>query len=274
MNEENRLIFIDQCLKKFEYPNIYAVKMPEIYGASNRKFLLSWLYSQFQGICMTEILPDKTLCEFLNWFCKSSQVKGVLEAEMEYPVQLKILYKIFKNLDSVKGVKYNAVYDDVSLQATKEFCNRDINIFKNFGPIRISDDDLILQPKVKSKDSFTDNHDEDNEVVDLSNSQLISEKLIEMENNVKSATAVISNMLRNSSSENFNIELDDNHLELFRQFNKIIHKGKKYISNVDALSLINEELNSSKYEIPRNKNDESIGMVEEVVKLIHDIDIK
>ncbi|KAL3266961.1 hypothetical protein HHI36_011110 [Cryptolaemus montrouzieri] len=158
---ENHIAFIEKCLKKYEYPNVHSVVIAEIFSGSNRTFLLSWLYRNMHDESEMIFSPD-VLSEFLNayGFCKSSQTKKFIESDLEFPIQLEILHRMFKMLDTLKKErKCNENSSSLALEELKLFKERDLNIFPHFGPIRVCDNIDLKNVKTMNC-SKEEQHDE------------------------------------------------------------------------------------------------------------------
>lgn len=88
---KKELEFIENCLKKYEYPNIYVADIVEILGGSNNRiFLLSWLYKLILGVESSDEISKDVLINFLNahGFCLASQTKQFIEMSLDYSVQV------------------------------------------------------------------------------------------------------------------------------------------------------------------------------------------
>lgn len=106
--------------------------------------------------------------------------------------------------------------EKLSLAAISDFVQADVNIFKSFGPLKISED---------VPEQLNNNHETDSSCVDEEYNKM--EKLSVMRENIKSATNIFSDILKHKEKNELNISLDDNNVNILREFNKNISKAKE-----------------------------------------------
>ncbi|XP_045479515.1 uncharacterized protein LOC123684334 [Harmonia axyridis] len=256
---EENLLFIETCLKKYEYPNIYGVDIGEILGESNRIFLLSWLYKLIQGGESFEDITEEDLSNFLNTygFCPTSQTKKFIDMSLDYPVQLQILYRIFRMLTTVKNeCEYSEQTEEMSLDMLKSFVQMDVNIFKAFGNLKISD---MSRNNGTTLNLLTKQIDE---VEKLNNLSKMKEK-------INLAAKVVSDIMKHKEDNNLYISLDD-YLTL-KKFNENMVKAKEYIGNIEIVNDLKDRVIFDQIVIPERLQNENIRMAKEITKLIHEI---
>ncbi|XP_044747912.1 uncharacterized protein LOC123309092 [Coccinella septempunctata] len=257
---EENIIFIEKCLKKYEYPNIYEADIGEILGGSNRIFLLSWLYKLIQGECSepsTEVLSN-----FLNayGFCSASQTEGFIQMSLDYPIQVQIFCRIFRMLNTVRKESVENS-DELSLEMIQNFVKTDVNIFRSFGHLKTCENVPKRDTNTKSLDHIQCMNDTNNKIKSLS---VMKEK-------INCTAAIISDILKYKDITDFNISIDDDNIKAVEEFNENLSKAKEVIKNIQIMSNLKDGLTFDQVIIPEETENEYIRMAKEIVKLIYEI---